>query len=715
MSKVTEPGGDRLYSLLPAIYRVRDAAEGEPLRALMAVMERELELLESDIDRLYDNWFIETCDEWAVPYIGDLLGVRGLHAVRDGSFSQRAWVANTLRYRRRKGTAAVVEQLARDVTGWPARAVELFRLLGTTQYITHVRPALMRTPDLRDTNRLELLGGPFDQTAHTVDIRRIGSGRGLYNIPNFGLFLWRLQSYPLTRANAASKGAGQYTFDPLGRDTALFNRPQTETDIAALADEVNTPGLLRRRALYDELEERRRAAALGGSLTARYFGKEPVLEVYLGPAAEAVKPEHLLICDLSGWEKPEFRRDYVDADGALHRIEAKAAVDPRLGRLLLGPAAGSPPAVEVSYAYGFSGDIGGGPYDRQESAEAVLRGPITWQVGVSGDPALVDNVTVFERLKDAVDAWNLCPAGNVGAIVIMDSRTHQTEDCTIQIKEGSQLLMAAAAWPAGRPVGRFVADRVRPLLEGKLQVKGLAPSGSQSFDGFALNGVLLAGSVQVLAGNLGHLDIAHATIVPGTAGIKVSGSGNGRLQVSLTRSICGPLQFPTSGASGGMNLVAMDSIVSSGAAGNAAKAAVRAPLAAVRMEAVTLLGTATAWTLEASNSILSGTVQAQLRQTGCVRFCYLTRDSRAPRPYRCVTDQDGRPAFASSIYGDPGYGKLSRACPEPIRREGEDQGEMGAFRYLQQPLREANLRTSLEEYLRMGLKAGLIFVNESAP
>lgn len=36
----------------------------------------------------------------------------------------RAWVANTLAYRRRKGTALVLEQLARDVTGWPATAVE---------------------------------------------------------------------------------------------------------------------------------------------------------------------------------------------------------------------------------------------------------------------------------------------------------------------------------------------------------------------------------------------------------------------------------------------------------------------------------------------------------------------------------------------------------------------------------------------------------------
>ena len=44
------------------------------------------------------------------------------------------------RYRRRKGTAAMLEQLARDVTGWDARAVEYFELLATTQYMNHRRP-----------------------------------------------------------------------------------------------------------------------------------------------------------------------------------------------------------------------------------------------------------------------------------------------------------------------------------------------------------------------------------------------------------------------------------------------------------------------------------------------------------------------------------------------------------------------------------------------
>ena len=81
MTESTQDSQDRLYNLLPAIYRIRDANDGgQSLRALMAVLESEFTRLEQDIDGLYDDWFIETCAEWVVPYIGDLLCVRNLHS-----------------------------------------------------------------------------------------------------------------------------------------------------------------------------------------------------------------------------------------------------------------------------------------------------------------------------------------------------------------------------------------------------------------------------------------------------------------------------------------------------------------------------------------------------------------------------------------------------------------------------------------------------------
>src|SRR5258708_3998901 len=130
---------DRIYNLLPAIYRIRDAQQGEPLKALLSVIADQVAVLEESLEQLYDDQFIETCAEWAVSYLGDLIGYRGVHDASVPRLSARAAVAHTINFRRRKGTAAVLEQLAHDVTGWYARAVEFFLLLGWTQHMNHVR------------------------------------------------------------------------------------------------------------------------------------------------------------------------------------------------------------------------------------------------------------------------------------------------------------------------------------------------------------------------------------------------------------------------------------------------------------------------------------------------------------------------------------------------------------------------------------------------
>lgn len=131
--------------LLPAVYRIRDEAQGGPLAGLMDILAGQARVMHDDIAQLYENWFVETCQEWVVPYIGDLLGAKGLHSI-GGAFSQRAFVANTLLYRQRKGTASILEQLARDTTLWPARVLEFFLDLGTTQHMNHRRLAICVHP-----------------------------------------------------------------------------------------------------------------------------------------------------------------------------------------------------------------------------------------------------------------------------------------------------------------------------------------------------------------------------------------------------------------------------------------------------------------------------------------------------------------------------------------------------------------------------------------
>ena len=138
--------------------------------------------------------------------------------------SPRAEVADTIALRRHKGTAAMLEVLAREVTGWDARVVEFFQLLATTQYMSHLRPGNVR-PSMRRSEVLEAIGTAFESVAHNVDVRRIASSRGRFNIPNVGIFLWRLGAYSHTHAQAFALDAQRFLFSPLGNSAPLFTRP----------------------------------------------------------------------------------------------------------------------------------------------------------------------------------------------------------------------------------------------------------------------------------------------------------------------------------------------------------------------------------------------------------------------------------------------------------------------------------------------------------
>jgi hypothetical protein len=710
---MSEPTTERLYNLLPAIHRIRDVDQGEPLRTLLRVLESELITLRKDIEGLYDDWFIETCSEWVVPYIGDLVGVRGMLPSRGASFSQRGQVANALARRRGKGTGAALEQLARDVTGWPARAVEFFELLATVQHLNHVRASSPATVNLRDVDRLELLGGPFERATHAAEVRHVANARGKYDIPHLGIFLWRLQSYALAGSTARAVPAsrpeerGRFRFSPFGLDGPLFNLPRTEERLAQFADEQHVPGALRRRPLHDELEALRQALADGVNPRRVYFGTDPVCELRIQLTAsgslESVRPEEILICDLSdpappgppeGWRRPPTSVSYTPAAGGSPLVQRiRAAVDPVLGRLAL-PTGVVPERVEVDYAYGFSADLGGGPYNRRDSIATWL-GPTPdrlFECGVGRD---------VSSLRAAVALWNAQPPGTTGVITILDSRTYAeilTGADQIVIPAGSRLLVVAA-------------HQRRPHLLGNLAVRGSAPAETITPGSVCLNGLLIEGNVLVDQGNLAELRLTHSTLAPTSSTLTVQPPGsaglrNERLEITIERSIVGPVQMTAAVR----RLRLVDSIVDgtfgSGIAVNAS---------ALGVDSSTVLGRTVAASLDASNSIFTGDVSVERRQSGCVRFSYLPFSSLVPRRYRCQPTEGAAaarvpPRFTSVSFGQPGYAQLAPTCPSEISSGADDEGEMGAFQFLQQTQRMGSLRASLDEHLRFGLEAGLFLV-----
>jgi len=548
---------ESLYRLLPSIYRLRDEDHGDVLKMLLAIIAEQIGAVEKDIDGLYNNWFIETCDEWVVPYIGDLLGVQGLHPISGTGFTQRARVANTLRYRRRKGTATMLEQLARDTTLWNTRAVEFFKLLSTTQYINHIRLDNLRTPHLRYINELELLDTPFDTIAHTADVRRIATNRGKHNIPNVGLFLWRLQNYAIinvTPRAVASPADGRFRFTSIGYDATLFNQPQTEETITHLAEETNVPDVIRPLAFYLDLKE------YGELYSSIAESKRPDSSIYYGPNASlditkdglAVLPLDVMCMDLRNWARPP---------------KGKVGVDVRLGRLAFHEK-DKPQNVAVSFNYGFSGDIGGGPYDRRLVPQPGQPAPSDYENTVAvpdGLGVLLEiSATRFSTISEALNHWEV-ELGHPRAVInIADNRTYE-EDLTINMAANDLVIQAD--------------NLKRPTLIGNVTVQGGGVSGRLTFNGLLISGSITVAKSAQPKDSLGQLDLVHSTLVPGGA---LDGDGqplesdepsvtvnspNGGLRVNINHSITGPLRLPVEM----VDLKIQDSIVESPVRGKPAK------------------------------------------------------------------------------------------------------------------------------------------------
>jgi len=231
-----------LYHRLPEIYRIKDGdlaklylLEGEPmpayqLRSYLAPVEDMFSAIHENIESLYHDLFIETCDEWVIPYIGDLLGTTHLSG---DEWTLRADVADTIALRRRKGALSALELLAFILTKWGVHSVELMENMVWNQHLNHQRPDEGGAPpyslpsirpetpirggtvSLRDPSLLVQLHTPFDPFAHMADVKPTEMGQISYNLPNLAIYLWRLKDYRLNVTKPHTQKVAQAVGAPL--------------------------------------------------------------------------------------------------------------------------------------------------------------------------------------------------------------------------------------------------------------------------------------------------------------------------------------------------------------------------------------------------------------------------------------------------------------------------------------------------------------------
>lgn len=503
---------DKLWSLLPAIYRALDTDVFDkkgPLHEMVDRIGAQAAILRRSMDRMWEDQSIETCDDWIIPYIGDLLATN-LVASLDAR-GQRLDVAKTIYYRRRKGTVAILEEIASDITGWDARVVEFFRRMGRTRHNLDPEIGLpAATDDPAGNYKLQLaeglvepltntgIGGwadlrnnygaskanstfnvyavdktasAFDEYYHTADFRRGRGQVGWYDIPRLGVFLWRLRSFGAdqeldpTTPVAIQNCPDHYTFDPTGREIPLFARStRAYGDNWVSPAEWQLPTPISTPLLQNDL-------------------RLPVDQQHLYAAIDPTDNTSILLRSLGVFRKPGSFYDLVGPE--------KVNVFPERGRLTtLNPPAND--TIYVTYHYGFSSTIGAGPFDRRMVGKKLAVPPTPDNVVSGGGNGLTAPLAA------------LAPTGTV---TIGDSLTYDTVSDIGSVTTGIQHVMLHAK------------NKSRPLI----RLPAGSPATELAFTGadgstLALEGLFISGGDIVLRGKFDSVTLTCCTLDPGDSG-----------------------------------------------------------------------------------------------------------------------------------------------------------------------------------------------------
>lgn len=477
---------EKIWEWIPAVYKDEDGLATNPhvLRAIVKILAYQAAIGRRSIDRLWEDQFIELCDDWAIPYIGDLVGTRLVNELNRRG--RRTDVARTIFYRRRKGTLPVLELLIRDITGWQGVVVESFKRLARTRHGLDPEPGeleglITETPPggwakLKSVRGGELVDGPFDEFAHTPDFRQLRGKLGRYNIPKLNFHLYRQLPFEVNFATPAKFGDGRFTFDPSGRDVTLY-RPDQRPDppewnpprewefpapipcrllnsaqyriTSGVIDDLIANGLTQSAvdelAVYlgvlfrDEARLRETVKSLHASneileqfsiLLAKAI-TETSPKAHLIPTSIQPDPSAIAVAKGDHKESPSVEHQAIIAGnledwgaslGALASGK-ELVINPELGRFwfLAAPTENEKVWVPI-YHYGFPANIGAGSYDRRE---AIKKKDETFTNGGDTNPGPVEMEVPPSPVKgvhEFSDSKTYSPNGDVIGI---DNATFQ--------------------------------------------------------------------------------------------------------------------------------------------------------------------------------------------------------------------------------------------------------------------------------------------------
>ena len=721
---------NRLYGLLPEIYRLRDEEFADrPLQTLLGVIGDQLQQVDADIRQLYANWFIETCEPLLLPYLADLVGYQllpaewpdAMRATRRSfpPYARRS-IADAVSARRVTGTFRLLTSLGADITGWSTAPVEQHTLVLTTADVRDAGPR--RTlPDVRDPVALEEIGTAFDSTQRTVRVSDSSAELTTVTprLSAVAMTVWRQSGFPVPALRGVTTESGLpvvpvpahrlieglFTFNWLGRNCALMTSASRLDPRAT--DAMSTVRPLGRARLRAHVAE--------------YYGPARSLCVYYaqGPAddqGKAMPDEGRLVAVLPG--------DIVVADlsaGDYRPPSPRVAVDPVLGRL----ASAGHDKLWVSYCYSFPDALGGGAYPRgpYQDAEAPWA-ELTASVGSSAQALLGEVGPLLRRRRALPDDWTDVPPVRLD----LGFGRHELPR-HLNLADGDRLMLRAVdgvrvETTTDESTHRFVITAPAP------------PAGSTSRrTTLTLDGLLIHGSVK-LRGRFDEVRLRDCTLVPvpGLPSLQITGTVE---SLHLERSILGPVQF-SQATSATVAVGIADSILDAGQDQLCCLASEPPGRPQIRLtaERVTFLGSLCVGSAVGTDCIVTGTSsrgdEHGRQPAGLLTYSYLTWNEHdtgrgegcqpelcePPAPAGALEDGDphgepvdlrARPVFTSRDYPSAWYGQLAASCPVTITAGAHDGAAMGAYHDLDVPARADSLRRRLAESIPVGMTSSIVW------
>ncbi len=684
----------RFYQMLPEIYRYQDERRGNPLKAYLSVLEETYQSLEDGLNQLFENCFIETCEPWVIPYIGELVGFKLPAENLEGLARMRPLVANALANRRRKGSHASLEKLLSQVTGWGICVKEGTDGPIITQHMAAPSEKKQGTVSLH-SSEVAWLGSPFENSSRTVDIRSSDSEKdnsGSGSPFSLNINIWRLQSFQISGVRPMRLDVMDrcFSFSPIGMDIPLYKMPIPWEDPDWPNDIGTVPGPLLTNPLISASEWYRTQLAKGKAFDKETLERRQHFKIFVD--GKMVPNEEIIYEDLSKpITIPAESRPYRTADGKQRRFKNRIAVDPQLGRMTFTEPILTD-QISLQYAYGAVANLGSGPYDRRTTLCPL---PEVGAFVSHQEPKKRSKRKHYKTLEAAIQGFTA--KAFRGPIRIMDSGTYAFPP-DVQTLNGEEKLTIEAA------------NGKRPCLTEVFRIKA---GGSGS--GLVLNGLLIDGELHLESEDDGYFEVtlSHTTLIPKPNRNSIhigAASGTFGFEISARHSILGSASADT-----GVLILKISDCIIDGHIGNKPGEPPSKAFLMGDFLRTTVLGSTSLRKLnKAIDCLFTGPVKVRQRESGLVRYSYFPKDSITPPTYRCIQEwQEGRhiqPGFSSTTYGDPAYARLEHDNPVELLTGSENGSEVGVWQPLTQMRKMSNLQAVMDEYLPFGLYPALQFI-----